>query len=51
MLAKKQYIDSYIVTFPIKEGSYAETYRVYGAQNEAYRREDERKVRKDVYSQ
>ena len=28
MLPKKQNIDSYIVTFPIKEGSYAETYRV-----------------------
>lgn len=28
MLAKKQRIDTYIVTFPIKEGDYAETYRV-----------------------
>lgn len=24
---------------------------LYGAQNEAYRREDERKVRKEVYNQ
>ena len=24
---------------------------MYGAQNEAYRREDERKVRKEVYNQ
>lgn len=28
MLAKKQFIQSYQITFPIKEGSYAETYRV-----------------------
>ena len=28
MLPKKYNIDSYIVTFPIKEGSYAQTYRV-----------------------
>ena len=28
MLTKKQYIDSYIITFPIKEGPYAETSRV-----------------------
>lgn len=36
MLAKKQYIDSYIITFPIKEGSYAETYRVKDSQGKNY---------------
>lgn len=36
MLAKKQYIDSYIVTFPIKEGSYAETYRVKDNEGKNY---------------
>lgn len=36
MLAKKQYVDSYIITFPIKEGSYAETYRVKDSQGKNY---------------
>ena len=36
MLPKKQYIDSYIITFPIKEGSYAETYRVKDGQGKNY---------------
>ena len=30
-LAKKQKIDNYIIAFPIKEGDYAETYRVKDA--------------------
>ncbi len=28
MLEKKQYINSYVVSFPLKEGAYAQTYRV-----------------------
>lgn len=36
MLAKKQYIDSYLVTFPIKEGAYAETYRVKDSNGKNY---------------
>ena len=36
MLAKKQNIDSYIVTFPIKEGAYADTYRVKGVDGKNY---------------
>lgn len=36
MLAKKQYIGSYIITFPIKEGRYAETYRVKDGNGKNY---------------
>ena len=36
MLAKKQYINSYIVTFPIKEGVYADTYRVKDSDGRNY---------------
>lgn len=36
MLEKKQYIDSYMVTFPIKEGAYAETYRVKDSNGKNY---------------
>ena len=36
MLEKKQYIDSYIVTFPIKEGSYAESYRIKDSNGRNY---------------
>lgn len=36
MLGKKQYIDSYVVTFPIKEGAYAETYRVKDSNGKNY---------------
>ena len=36
MLSKKQYIDSYIIAFPIKEGAYAETYRVKDSQGKNY---------------
>lgn len=36
MLEKKQYIGSYIVTFPIKEGSYAESYRVKDSNGRNY---------------
>ena len=36
MLAKKEHIDSYEVAFPIKEGAYAETYRVKDSQRKNY---------------
>ena len=36
MLTKKQYIDSYIITFPIKEGAYADTYRVKDSDGKNY---------------
>ena len=36
MLAKRQNINSYIVTFPIKEGAYADTYRVKGVDGKNY---------------
>ena len=36
MLAKKELIDSYEVAFPIKEGAYAETYRVKDSQRKNY---------------
>ena len=36
MLAKKQYINSYVVAFPIKEGAYADSYRVKSTDGNNY---------------
>ncbi|MBR6980661.1 MAG: AAA family ATPase [Prevotella sp.] len=36
MLAKNEHIDSYVIAFPIKEGAYAETYRVKDSKGKNY---------------
>lgn len=36
MITKQHYIDSYVVTFPIKDGKYAETYRVKDSNGKNY---------------